>query len=459
MTPREGTLLYDAVQGEAERARVQRRTLTVVVLSQVLGGAGIAAGITVGALLAQQMLGTDSLAGLPTALFTLGSALAAYLIGRITQRSGRRVGLGAGFTVGGLGAIGVVIAAINGSVTLLLAALLVYGAGTATNLQARYAGTDLAAQDRRGTAISIAMVSTTLGAVAGPNLVEPLGVLATSLGIPALAGPFLLAAAAYLTAGIVLLLLLRPDPFLLAKQLNAAAKAAQPHAPDVNANASVPKPGTGAYVGATVMVLTQIAMVAIMTMTPVHMRAHHHGLGEVGLVIGIHVGAMFLPSLITGRLVDKVGRTPMAIASGVTLLLAGITAGLAPGDSLVLLIIALALLGLGWNFGLIAGTTLVVDNTVPENRARVQGTLDVLIALAGAGAGAMSGVVMAGTSYACSPSPGASSRCFSSPSFTGPGVHNRRPSAKTPTPLQEFVASTAVGGHLSHEPQPAPDRS
>jgi MFS family permease len=147
------------------------------------------------------------------------------------------------------------------------------------------------------------------------------------------------------------------------------------------------------------MVLTQIAMVAIMTMTPVHMRAHHHDLGDVGLVIGVHIGAMYLPSLVTGALVDRVGRTPMAIAAGVTLLAAGITAALAPGDDLLLLIVALALLGLGWNFGLIAGTALVVDNTVPANRARVQGTLDVLIALSGAGAGVMSAVVMAGTSY------------------------------------------------------------
>jgi MFS family permease len=390
--PQQGLTVPD----EAERARVQKRTLTVVVISQVLGGAGLAAGITVGALLAQDMLGSDGLAGLPTALFTLGSALAAFLVGRLTQRSGRRLGLGLGFGVGGLGAIGVVVAAVTGSVPLLFVALFVYGSGTATNLQARYAGTDLAPAARRGTAVSVAMVSTTVGAVAGPNLVEPLGGLATSLGIPALAGPFLLAAVAYLAAGGALLALLRPDPYLLARAIDAAHQATQgvrdPHAP-------VPKPGIGAYVGATVMVLTQIAMIAIMTMTPVHMRAHHHELGAVGLVIGLHVGAMYLPSLVTGMLVDKVGRTPMAVASGVTLLAAGVVAALSPGDSLGLLVVALVLLGLGWNFGLISGTALVVDATVPENRPRTQGTIDVLIALAGAGGGAMSGVVMSATSY------------------------------------------------------------
>lgn len=358
---------------EARRA-LQKRVLTVVVISQVLGGAGLAAGITVGALLAEEMLGTSGLAGLPSGLFTLGSALAAFLVGRLTQRAGRRIGLGAGFAAGGLGAAGVVLAAVTGNVALLFTSLFVYGAGTATNLQARYAGTDLALPEQRGKAISVALVSTTFGAVAGPNLVEPLGHLATALGIPALAGPFLLAGTAYLAAGAALFTLLRPDPFLVARHLADAAAA------ETTADlAADERPGVGVSVGATVMVLTQVAMVAIMTMTPVHMRAHGHGLGAVGLVIGVHVGAMFLPSLVTGALVDRLGRVPMAIASGVTLLLAGLTAALAPGDSLALLIVALALLGLGWNFGLIAGTALVVDATAPRARARTQGSILSLI--------------------------------------------------------------------------------
>ena len=129
----------------------------------------------------------------------------------------------------------------------------------------------------------------------------------------------------------------------------------------------------GLAVGATVMVLTQIVMVAIMTMTPVHMKHHGHGLAEVGIVIGFHVGAMYLPSLVTGILVDKIGRTAMSIASGITLLLAGVVAAFAPSDSMVLLIVALSLLGLGWNFGLISGTAQIVDATEPSTRAKHRG--------------------------------------------------------------------------------------
>ncbi|RJS61365.1 MFS transporter [Bacillus sp. PK3_68] len=379
--------------------QLYRRTLMIVILSQIFGGAGLAAGITVGALLAQSMLGTDSFAGVPTALFTLGSAGAALFVGRLSQRFGRRLGLGAGFLAGGIGAIGVVISAVTSNVILLFISLFVYGAGTATNLQARYAGTDLASSTQRATAVSMAMVSTTLGAVAGPNLVGVTGRFATSIGVPALSGPFILAAAAYILAGLVLLFLLRPDPFVVARAIEERRIMNEP---DISAKkAAVPAANSrGVIVGATVMVLTQIVMVAIMTMTPVHMRHHGHGLNEVGLVIGIHVGAMYLPSLVTGLLVDKVGRMAMAIASGITLLAAGGLAALAPANSMFLLITALALLGLGWNFGLISGTALIVDATHPSTRAKTQGTVDVLIALSGAAGGGLSGVIAAHSSYA-----------------------------------------------------------
>src|SRR5699024_3329663 len=153
-----------------KQQQLYKRTLITVVISQMCGGAGLAAGITVGALLAEEMLGTNAFAGVPAALFTLGSAVAALAVGRFSNRFGRRIGLAGGFITGGIGAAGVVLAALLSNVVLLFISLFIYGAGTATNLQARYAGTDLATNKQRGTAVSIAMVSTTFGAVAGPNL-------------------------------------------------------------------------------------------------------------------------------------------------------------------------------------------------------------------------------------------------------------------------------------------------
>lgn len=381
-----------------KQRKLYRRTLLIVILSQIFGGAGLTAGITVGALLAQDMLGTDDFTGVPTALFTLGSAATALLVGRYSQQYGRRIGLGLGFITGGIGAIGVIIAAILNSIWILLPSLLIYGAGSATNLLARYAGTDLANSKQRATAASMAMVFTTFGAVAGPNLVNVTGEFALSMGVPRLAGPFILAAAAFILAGIVLLIFLRPDPLLVANAIAARRSDAASKMNRRQHELSLDR--RGIMLGASVMLITQIVMVAIMTMTPVHMKHHGHGLGEVGLVIGFHIGAMFLPSLITGFLVDTMGRKFMVVASGVTLLLSGIVAALAPADSMVMLIIALSLLGLGWNFGLISGTALIVDSTTPANRAKIQGAVDVIIALAGASGGALSGMVVAHSSYA-----------------------------------------------------------
>ncbi|WP_423801766.1 MFS transporter [Neobacillus sp. SAB-20_R2A] len=387
------------VESTEKQQNLYRRTLIIVVLSQIFGGAGLAAGITVGALLAQQMLGTDSFSGVPTALFTLGSAGAALYVGRLSQRFGRRSGLAAGFLAGGIGAIGVVIAAVMNSIVLLFISLLVYGAGTATNLQARYAGTDLANASQRATAISIAMVSTTFGAVAGPNLVEIMGQFATKVGVPALSGPFILAAATYILAGMVLLIFLRPDPLIIAKAIAEDQRKNKSNFSNEALNSlSLNKRGVAA--AAIVMVITQLVMVAIMTMTPVHMGKHGHGLSEVGMIIGFHIGAMYLPSLLTGILVDKIGRLSMAIASGITLLAAGVLAALAPVDSMLLLTIALILLGLGWNFGLISGTALLVDATNLSNRAKTQGSVDVMVALSGASGGMLSGIVVAHSSYA-----------------------------------------------------------
>lgn len=415
----------DATAQTDEVRLLYRRTLRVVVTAQVFGGAGLAAGVTVGALLAQDLLGGTGLAGMPAALMTLGAAATAFLVGRTTQRLGRRAGLVGGFFAGTLGAAGVVVAALVENVPLLFVSLLVYGAGNATNLQARYAGTDLARADQRATAVSLAMVSTTVGAVAGPMLVEPTGVVAEGLGLPALTGPFLLAGLAFAVAGAVLLVRLRPDPFLVARELArvpdaprgrggetsdasggvpAAERAdAAVGSEDATTGADAPEaaaPTRGIAVGTTVMVLTQMAMVAIMTMTPVHMRAHGHGLGDVGVVIGVHVGAMYLPSLVTGRLVDRLGRTTMSVVAAVVLLAAGLTAATSPDDSMAQLLVALALLGVGWNIGLIAGTAMLVDATPLATRASTQGSVDVLVALSGATGGALSGAVMAGTSFA-----------------------------------------------------------
>ena len=410
------------------RAVLAARAVRVVFCAQILSGAGLAAGITVAALLAEDMIGRDGVGGIPTALFTVGSAAAALLVGRLTQRSGRRPGLAVGYAVGALGGAGVVVAATIDSVPLLLFSMLFYGSGVATNLQARYAGADLVPANQRGRAVSTVLVATTLGGVIGPNTVELTGELATSLGTHALAGPFLLATVAYAGAGAIVAAFLRPDPLLTARAWAAADAAAPVDAADAGRAAGASAANTAAaagarakavvsasaagnadptevargplLLGAAAMVITQVVMVAVMTMTPIHMRDHGHGLSDTGLVISIHIAAMFLPSPITGRLVDRIGREPIIAAGGVTLACAGLLAAAAPADSMGLLALALGLLGLGWNLGLVGGTALVTDATPLAQRAKTQGNIDLGVALAGATGGLGSGFMVASTSYA-----------------------------------------------------------
>ncbi|MEU0738008.1 MFS transporter [Streptomyces sp. NPDC006134] len=398
MTQAAPTAAADTADAAADLSRARRRALTVLVVSQALGGAGMAAGITVGALLAQDLFGSAGLAGLPAALFTAGGALGAAALGRVCQRFGRRPGLTLGNAAAALGSAGVVAGAAARWPVLLLAALFVYGAGTATGLLARYAGADLAPPERRGRAAGTVLFAMTLGAIAGPNLVGPTGALAHAWGVPRLAGPFLLAAAAYTAAALVLLVWLRPEPLL-------PARPAEPHGPhgapdEPGAGPRRPVRGApGVVTGATVMITAQLVMIAVMTMTPVHLAGHGHTTQAVGLVIALHVGAMFLPSPLIGLLADRVGGRRVADAAGAVLLGAGLLAALAPPASVALSACALVLLGVGWNLALLGGTALITDAAPAGDRAAVQGLADVGMSVAGATGGMASGLVMGSGGY------------------------------------------------------------
>lgn len=380
-----------------ERHTVYNRTIRTLIGSQLLAGAGIASGIAVGALLVEDMTGSTGISGLAAALFTLGAAISSKLIGNISQKSGRRIGLSAGYFVGGIGALGIVIAAIINNLPLLFISLVLYGSGTAANLQARYAGADLATPSKRGRAISIVLVASTLGAVLGPNLISIMGRFAGNLGVRELAGPFMLSGTVFLLAASVVFVFMRPDPLLTARRLEAK-RAIATNTPPPDA-VSIANSYRAIRLAALSLVITQLVMVAVMTMTPVHMTQQGHSLAAAGLVISIHIAGMFLPSLFTGALVDRYGYQRILAMGGVTLLLAGLLAAISPSDSVAFLAAALGLLGLGWNLGLIAGTAAVSQHTLLEDRARIQGSVDLSVSLAGAAGGLGSGFIVIGSSY------------------------------------------------------------
>lgn len=384
-----------------DAARLQRRTLITLVGSQILGGIGLGSGVAVGALLARDMLGSTSLSGLPAALIALGGATAAFQIGRLSQKSGRRFGLAAGYATSAIGGVLVILAAVINLAPLLLIGLFLYGAGSATNLQARYAGADLAPPTARGRAVSTVLVATTVGAVIGPNLIDPMGNVGHALGIPRLAGPFLLATAAYALAAVYLHYFLRPDPLVVARGLHRPQVPGALNTPEIAHDLTFSE-FWGHHtlaLGAATMVITQIVMTSIMTMTPIHMQDHGLTLGDTGIVISIHIACMYLPSLFTGVLVDRFGPRPIVLLSTAVLLTAGIIAATSPNQSVFVLSIGLGLLGFGWNLGLISGTAIVASSISINQRARIQGTIDLAVSLAGASAGFSSGIMVQETSY------------------------------------------------------------
>ncbi|MGY1822831.1 MFS transporter [Geodermatophilus sp. SYSU D00079] len=381
-------------------ARVQRRTVGVLSAGVALAGLGVTVGITVGGLLARDVAGTDTAAGLGQTAGVLGAAVVAVPLARISDRAGRRAGLAAGYSVAVLGAVVTIVAAVVSSLPLLLVGLFAFGASTACGLQARYAAADLATPEHRGRALSLVVWATTVGSVLGPNLAGPGAGLGTALGLPALGGAFVIAFVVFTVVAAGVLLLLRPDPLLLARRLRGAGAAGAPRPRRATAAAlRAVWADPGGRLGVTAVVVSHAVMVGVMVMTPVHM-GHAGGpegatLRVIGVVISVHVAGMYLFSPVVGMLADRAGRrTTVALAAGLLLAAAALAGTAGPGDA-VQLGVALLLLGLGWSCGLIAGSTLVTESVGEELRPTAQGGTDLLMGLGAALAGAVGGPLLA----------------------------------------------------------------
>ena len=381
-----------------DAAAVQRRTVRVLGGGVALAGLGVTVGITAGGLLARDVAGTDSAAGLGQTAGVLGAAVLAVPLARISSSAGRRAGLAAGYAVSVLGAAVTVAAAAASSLLLLVAGLFLFGAATACGLQARYAAADLAVPEQRGRALSMVVWATTVGSVLGPNLAAPGADLGSALGLPPLAGAFVVSAAVFAVVALLLLALLRPDPLVLARRLGGGAGAPPPRTGTRPALRAVWATPAG-RLGLTSVVVAHSVMVGVMVMTPVHMG--HAGGGEdavlhvVGLVISVHVAGMYLFSPLVGVLADRVGAPAVAGLGGLLLLAATAVAGTAgPADS-VQLSTGLLLLGLGWSCGLVAGSALVTASVGPDLRPTAQGGTDLLMGLGAALAGVVGGPLLA----------------------------------------------------------------
>lgn len=383
----------EITQGAAvERARIQRRTVLVLMAAQIVGGIGMGAMLAVGALIALDLSGSDTWSGMATTMITLGAAVFALPLAGTAARRGRRPGLTLGWLLGALGGLVVIAATVWGVFPLFLAGMLLVGAGTATNLQSRHAAADLATERTRGRDLSIVVWATTVGAVVGPNLIGPTGGLARALGLTELLGPVLLTTAGFLGGAALIAVLLRPDPLRMAtadRSANGTRSSSLTMADGLRAIGRSPS-ALSAVVG---IVAGHAVMVGVMTMTPVHMSDHGAALTVVGLTISLHIAGMYALSPVVGWLSDRFGRAPVMLAGQVVLLVAVAVSGTAGHDE-IQVTVGLVLLGLGWSGALVAGSALLAESLSAEIRPRAQGFSDLAMNLGGASAGALSGVVL-----------------------------------------------------------------
>ena len=377
-------------------AKQQARTVKVLASAQVLNGLGVAGTVAAGSLLVASITDSETLAGLAQTSSVLGAAALALPLARLTARGGRRLALSVGYVAGVIGSLLAILGGAEENLVLMLLGTFFVGAASAAGYQARFAAIDLATNESRAKQLSFVVWGLTIGAVAGPNLMEPSGNLAEGIGLPRLVGPYLISAVALFLATLVIQIFLRPDPYLLAQRESAFTATAKRSTKQALAHIRGNEKALFAILS---IAIGHVAMVSIMVMTPVHMAHVDVTLTIIGLVISIHVVGMYAFSPIVGSISDRIGRINTIKIGVVTLLLSALISGFAAADDAITLGIGLFLLGLGWSFTLIAGSAFLTESVAPEVKTSAQGASDLVMNLSGAGGGALAGVIIGTLSY------------------------------------------------------------
>ncbi|MGA7270152.1 MAG: MFS transporter, partial [Acidimicrobiia bacterium] len=364
---------------------VRSRLTATLFGGAALGTTGYIAAVTVSTLAVEEITGRATLSGLPGALAVAGTAVGTTLLTLRVGERGRRPGLTLGYLLGTLGAATAVLAVVARSFPLLLVGMAVTGLGRASNQLARYAAAELYPPERRASALSVIVWAGTIGSVVGPSLLQPSGRITSAWGTSELGGGYLVTAAFMAAAMALYLIALRPDPMTIAHDRHDPA--------DTTAGFGDSFRQPHVRVALASLIAGQVVMVLIMTATPLHIRHGGSDLGTVGLVMSAHTLGMFAFSPLTGRLADRIGRYQTVIISLVVLGLSAVLAATVPAESTPALLVALFLLGVGWNLGFVAGSALLTVGFAPGLRARLQGRADSITWTSSAVASVSSGLL------------------------------------------------------------------
>lgn len=388
-----------SAQQYKELAPLQSKVLKVLAAAQIFSGIGSGAVISVGALLAVDLSGSESWGGSVTTVMTLGSALAAMPLARYASRRGRRIALCTGILIAWLGVMTMILASVLGLFPVLLLGGAMIGVGSAVNLQARFAATDLAAPERRSRDLSLVVWTTTVGSVAGPNLLGVGEHIGASLGLPAHTGIFVISGAGMLASALILWFGLKPDPSLvLAQATNAAGPSTPPRRASMRDSISALRKNREALAGLIAIVCGHAIMVSVMSVTSVHMNSHGASITLIGFTISLHVVGMYAFSPLAGWLSDKLGARTVVVIGGAILIAAAGFAGFG-SETHTLVTVGLFLLGLGWSFATIAGSGHITANVEPKDRLAIQGASDTFQSFAGALGGVFAGLSLANLGY------------------------------------------------------------
>ena len=369
---------------------LQKKTIRILTAGQVLSGFGLGSTLSIGSLLAAHLSGSPAWAGSAATFSTLGAATWAIPLARLAYQRGRRVALASGAAIAISGATLVITSAAVQIFPLLLVALFLLGAGSAVGLQARFAATDLPSNRSTGRDLSVVVWATTFGAVIGPNLFGPGEIVGHALGLPSMTGPFVFTIVAQIAATSVFWFGLRPDPLLVAKQLNAAKSKGKTSF--ATAIATLKRYPLAAF-AISAIALSHMVMVSVMSMTPIHMKSMGFDLVVVGFTISLHIAGMYAFSPVFGWLSDKLGRVQTVIFGQLIYVVALAIAGFGQDDR-SLVTIGLFLLGLGWSASTVGGAALLTATLPVEEKTNVQGLSDSLMNLSGAFGGAVAGSIL-----------------------------------------------------------------
>jgi MFS family permease len=381
----------------ADLAPARRRARNALIAGVALGSTGHIAAVTIATIVARDLLGSQTFAGAPGATVVLGAALGSVLLASLMAGRTRRIGLTTGYAIGVIGALLATAAVVSREFPLLLLGTMLIGFGNTANSLSRYAAADMVAPERRASAIGVVVWASTVGSVVGPLLASFGSEIGVGMGLPPYAGAYLVPVVFVGLAAILSFALLRPDPYELADEETVALQAAAGPQADAPVLQVLRRPGVAAAIIA--LVIGQFVMVLIMTMTPLHMTEHGHDLTAVGIVLSSHTLGMFALSPLSGRLTDRYGPVPTIFGGTASLAIASIMAAVAPADGGLVLLLALFLLGLGWNFGFVAGSALLSSHLELHERTRIQGAADALIWSSAAAASLGSGLIMATVGY------------------------------------------------------------